>query len=107
MDSSARRTITIQGRGAERSRPSPTRRPHVRRRHERHGFRPDRAAMWAVLLGVVLVLVAATSSHAAVGTTAAPKPLPEAQRTAGTTASAARTTTLTVRIPARAGARSK
>ncbi len=75
-----RRTVTIQGRagdhyvppagrdraaasgrhpGAARSRP--TRRPH-----ERAGFRPDRVAMWAVLLGVLLVLVAATSSHAAI-----------------------------------------
>jgi hypothetical protein len=27
--------------------------------------RPDRIALWAVLLGVLLVLVAATSSHAA------------------------------------------
>jgi hypothetical protein len=34
-------------------------------RHERAGFRPDRAAMWAVLLGVILMLAAATSSHAA------------------------------------------
>jgi hypothetical protein len=91
-DSSARRTIIIQGRGAERSRPSPTRRPHVRRRHERHGFRPDRAAMWAVLLGVVLVLVAATSSHAAVRTMASPKPRTEAAPAAHTTAPAAHTT---------------
>jgi hypothetical protein len=73
-----RRTVTIRGVGAEawavrsssRSRASsstprsagPRRRP---RAHERSGFRPDRVAMWAVLLGVVLVLVAATSSHAA------------------------------------------
>jgi hypothetical protein len=28
--------------------------------------RPDRIAMWAVLLGIVLLLAAATSSHAAV-----------------------------------------
>jgi hypothetical protein len=28
--------------------------------------RPDRIALWAVLLGILLVLVAATSSHAAV-----------------------------------------
>jgi hypothetical protein len=28
--------------------------------------RPDRIAMWAVLLGVILLLAAATSSHAAV-----------------------------------------
>jgi hypothetical protein len=62
-----RRTVRIQGRGSERYRPSPNRqRPH-RRRHERDGFKPDRAAMWAVLLGVVLILVAATSSRAAVG----------------------------------------
>jgi hypothetical protein len=27
--------------------------------------RPDRIALWAVLLGILLVLVAATSSHAA------------------------------------------
>ena len=59
-----RRTITIQGRGAERY--TPSRRRPQRRRHERAGFRPDRAALWAVLLGVLLVLGAATSSHAAV-----------------------------------------
>jgi hypothetical protein len=58
-----RRTVTIQGRGAERY--TPKRRP-VRRAHERAGFKPDRTAMWAVLLGFLLVLVAATSSHAAV-----------------------------------------
>jgi hypothetical protein len=63
-----RRTVTIRGRGAERDL---TWTAHQRRRparpvHERHGFKPDRAAMWAVLLGLLLVLVAATSSHAAV-----------------------------------------
>jgi hypothetical protein len=36
------------------------------RRHERPGFRPDRAAMWAVILGMVLILVAVTSAHAAI-----------------------------------------
>jgi hypothetical protein len=66
--SAGRRTITITGHGddrrtgraavAERSRPQ-------RRPHERPGYRPDRIALYAVLLGVVLVLVAATSSHAA------------------------------------------
>ncbi len=69
-----RRTVTIQGRGAERytrpagqgTRPSSAaRRPSVRP-YERAGFRPDRVAMWAVLLGILLVVVAATSSHAAV-----------------------------------------
>jgi hypothetical protein len=64
-----RRTVVIRGRGAERdltwtahqSRRRPNRPPH-----HRPGFKPDRAAMWAVLLGLLLVLVAATSSHAAV-----------------------------------------
>lgn len=61
-----RRTITIQGRGAERNLPLPSeasRRRAARRAHERSGFRPDRAAMWAVLLGLLLVLVALTSAH--------------------------------------------
>lgn len=62
---SGRRTITIQGRPAERYSSTVRRRRPTRRPHEREGFRPDRAAMWAVFLGFVLVLVAATSSHAA------------------------------------------
>jgi hypothetical protein len=64
-----RRTVKIQGRGAERNLIYASRRPQRRpseRRHERAGFKPDRVAMWAVLLGVLLILVAATSSHAAV-----------------------------------------
>jgi hypothetical protein len=64
-----RRTVTIRGRGAERELAFPTyrsaNRPATRRR-ERPGYKPDRTAMWAVLLGVLLVLVAAASSHAAV-----------------------------------------
>jgi hypothetical protein len=59
--------VTISGRGTDRhagvpyeGRPRPQ-----RRKHERPGYRPDRAAMWAVLLGVVLLLVAATSSRGA------------------------------------------
>jgi hypothetical protein len=59
-----RRTIVIQGRGAERNLPVSPRRPNVPR-HERPGFKPDRAAMWAVFLGLLLILVAATSAHAA------------------------------------------
>jgi hypothetical protein len=64
-----RRTITITGRGAAPAYPTtPTtfdrRRPR-RPRHERAGFRPDRAALWAVMLCLVLLLVAATSSRAA------------------------------------------
>ena len=62
----ARRTVTIRGQVADRyatPRPSSRRRPE--RRYERTGFRPDRAALWAVLLGVMLILAAVTSAHAA------------------------------------------
>jgi hypothetical protein len=57
-----RRTVVIRGQGAERN--LPVARPTLRR-HERPGFRPDRAALWAVMLGLLLILVAATSAHAA------------------------------------------
>ncbi len=61
-----RRTITITGRGAERYGSSTyARRRSQRPLHERPGFQPDRFAMWAVLLCILLLLVAATSSHAA------------------------------------------
>jgi hypothetical protein len=61
-----RRTITIKGRGAERNLPwengvapsRPSRLPH-----HRATFRPDRLAMWAVVLGLLLVLAAAMSAH--------------------------------------------
>lgn len=70
-----RRTITITGRGDDRPGTSPT---STRRAagalHERVGFRPDRFAMWAVLLGIVLAIVAATSSHAAMNSHAATNP---------------------------------
>jgi hypothetical protein len=65
----ARRTVTISGRGTDRQSgawQSSARRRPPRRARERAGTRPDRIAMWAVLLGVLLVLAAATSSHAAV-----------------------------------------
>jgi hypothetical protein len=55
-----RRTVTIRGYGAERN--LPVARPTLRR-HERPGFRPDRAALWAVFLGLVLILVAVASAH--------------------------------------------
>lgn len=66
-DPSGRRTVTITGRGAERNLPWHT--DDSRRRpgkpvHERSGFKPDRFAMWALFLGLLLVLVAATSAHA-------------------------------------------
>jgi hypothetical protein len=57
-----RRTVTIRGQVA----PRPSDRRPARRADERLGSRPDRIAMWAVLLCVVMILVAATSSHAAV-----------------------------------------
>jgi hypothetical protein len=41
------------------------RRPYVPR-HKREGFRADRAAALAVVLALLLVFVAAASSHAAV-----------------------------------------
>jgi hypothetical protein len=53
--------------GSTRARTSAPARPRPRpRSYERHRSHPDRVAMWAVVLGVLLVLVAATSSHAAV-----------------------------------------
>lgn len=60
-----RRTIKIQGRGAERHLPvpDPARRRPQRRPYERAGFRPDRVAMWAVVLGLLLLLVALASGH--------------------------------------------
>jgi hypothetical protein len=57
-----RRTVTIRGQVAPRPAPRRSRRDP----YDRVGSRPDRIAMWAVLLCVLLVLVAATSSHAAV-----------------------------------------
>jgi hypothetical protein len=56
-----RRTVMIRGQVASR----PDRRPR-RDPYDRVGSRPDRIAMWAVVLCLLLVLVAATSSHAAV-----------------------------------------
>jgi hypothetical protein len=60
-----RRTVTIRGRGAEGHLPWPGegRAQRSRRAHERHGFRPDRFAMWAVLLGLLLIAVAVASPH--------------------------------------------
>jgi hypothetical protein len=63
--SGGRRTVVITGRGSERYRPPVSRRP-APSVHDRVGFNPDRMALWAVLLGIVLLLVAAMSSHAAV-----------------------------------------
>ena len=57
IDDSGRRTVVITGRGAERYSPSSRRRQASELRfHERSGFSPDRTAMWAVLLGLALLL---------------------------------------------------
>jgi len=60
-----RRTVTIRGHGAEHNLPWPdgSRRRPQRRAYERAGFQPDRVAMWAVLLGILLVVVAVASAH--------------------------------------------
>jgi hypothetical protein len=64
-----RRTVRISGHGEEGyatrngTRPSAAQRHQRLRPHERAGFRPDRVAMWAVLLGVMLMLAAAASAH--------------------------------------------
>jgi hypothetical protein len=60
-----RRTVTIRGHGAERNLPwpDPARSRPPRRAYERAGFKPDRVAMWAVLLGILLVVVAIASAH--------------------------------------------
>jgi hypothetical protein len=62
-----RRTVTIRGQVPDHRyvtpRQSSRRRPE--RRYERSGFRPDRTALWAVLLGLMLILAAVTSAHAA------------------------------------------
>ena len=52
-----RRTVVITGRGDERYVPAPRRsRSAELRFHERSTFSPDRAALWAVLLSIALVI---------------------------------------------------
>jgi hypothetical protein len=65
-EQAVRRTIVITGHGAERRLSGPRGYDARLPRHERTSFKPDRMAMWAVLLGLALLLAAATSSHAAV-----------------------------------------
>ena len=66
-----RRTITITGHPDDRaSRPLPRvveidRRRPPRRIRERVAGRPDRIALWAVLMAVFLIFVAASSARAA------------------------------------------
>lgn len=65
-----RRTITIRGQVSPRTGGThasvPARRRPPRRPSERiAGARPDRAALWAVLMGVFLILVAVMTAHGA------------------------------------------
>jgi hypothetical protein len=62
-----RRTIVIRGQVAPPPRVvGPARRRPPRRVSERIvGTRPDRAALWAVMLGVFLILVAVMTAHGA------------------------------------------
>ena len=53
----SRRTVVISGQGDGRYLPAPRRRrTEGLSFHERAGLRPDRAGMWAVLLGIALVI---------------------------------------------------
>jgi len=63
-----RRTVVIRGQVAPPPRVSagPARRRPPRRPSERiAGTRPDRAALWAVMMGVFLILVAVMTAHGA------------------------------------------
>ena len=56
-EQSDRRTVVITGRGDDRYVPTRRRPPSSELRfHERSGFSPDRTAMWAVLLGLALLI---------------------------------------------------
>jgi hypothetical protein len=97
-----RRTVTIRGYGAERNLPwtaGQSRRRPAQPPHQRPGFRADRAAMWAVLLGIMLVVVAAASSHAAVLRTIGTR---SPGRAVGHAATAAAPRSVTVASPRRA-----
>ncbi|HXE45189.1 MAG TPA: hypothetical protein VN635_08320 [Conexibacter sp.] len=70
----ARRTVVIRGQVAPRAggtesrlrQPRPARRGRPRRPSERiAGTRPDRAALWAVMMGVFLIVVAVVTAHGA------------------------------------------
>jgi len=66
----ARRTVEIRGRTV--SAPAVPRTTEIERRRpprrpvERIGARPDRVAMWALLMGIVLILVAVGTADASV-----------------------------------------
>jgi hypothetical protein len=57
-----RRTVQIKGRPGAPAVPSLARRHRPRTAHDRIGPRPDRIALWAVVLGAILIILAATSA---------------------------------------------
>jgi hypothetical protein len=57
-----RRTVAIKGRPQPYRLPSQAQRHRGRTASDRVGARPDRIALWAVVLGAILILVAATTS---------------------------------------------
>jgi hypothetical protein len=57
-----RRTVAIKGRPQPYRLPSQAQRHRGRTTSDRVGARPDRIALWAVVLGAILILVAATTS---------------------------------------------
>ena len=62
-----RRTVKIGGRPLEfHGSPARARRRPPRAMHERLGPRPDRVAMWAFALGILLILIAVATANAAV-----------------------------------------
>jgi hypothetical protein len=66
----ARRTVVIRGQVAPPPRPDaitgPARRRPPRRASERiAGTRPDRAALWAVMMGVFMIAVAVLTANGA------------------------------------------
>ncbi|HEU4975194.1 MAG TPA: hypothetical protein VFT50_08905 [Baekduia sp.] len=63
--SGTRRTVQITGRPGETRVASQAQRHRPRTTSDRVGHRPDRVALWAVLLGAILILLAATSSSQA------------------------------------------
>ena len=64
-----RRTVVIRGQVAPPPRASQPARPAAARRAARASAsparRPDRAALWAVMMGVFLILVAVITAHGA------------------------------------------
>lgn len=64
-----RRTIVIRGQVAPPAGPDPIRARRSRRPRSASeriaGSRPDRAALWAVMMGVFLILVAVLTAHGA------------------------------------------